>query len=103
MYEAEGSGHVSSAQWLYPQPAGETELPSLQKLPVHRYSGEQVEPSQAEAFRIMLPDASERLVLISHRPPAVHADSYIVAGHQVFGEVVVIEPGSAGTKIKVIK
>lgn len=89
VYSRTGKGTVSIMQVLYPQKPGETACPSVEKVPVFRHTGEQVEDAQAVACKIVMPGTGEEHTLvISHKVPSGHFDSYVVEGVQIFGEVV---------------
>ncbi|UNK19164.1 heparinase II/III family protein [Paenibacillus sp. N3/727] len=97
VYSRTGKGTISMMQVLYPQRPGETACPVVEKVPVFRHTGEQVDDAQATACKIVIPGTDEEHTLvISHKVPSGHFDSYIVDGIQIFGEVVLI----AGTKCK---
>lgn len=102
-YSRSGKGTVSMMQVLFPQRPGMNEMPRVEKVPVFRHTGEQAEDAQAEACKIVLPETGiEHILVVSHRVPSVHADSYVVEGMQIFGEVVLISKTADGTEAAVI-
>lgn len=90
-YSRTGKGLISIMQVLYPHRPGETASPRVHKVPVYRHTGERVHDGQAEACGVQLPGMEEEFILVvSHRAPSGHYDSYVVEGMQLFGEVVLI-------------
>ncbi|EGG34630.1 hypothetical protein [Paenibacillus sp. HGF5] len=90
-YSRTGKGCISMMQVLYPHRPGDTALPRVRKVPVYRHTGERVHDGQAEACGIQLPGMEEEFILVvSHRAPSGHYDSYVVQGMQIFGEIVLM-------------
>lgn len=102
-YSRSGSGMTSMMQLLYPLRPGESVAPQVSKIPVFRHTGEQVDDAQAEACQIVHPElGTEHILVISHKVPTGHYDSYVVDGVQIFGEVVLITGSADKRKITVI-
>lgn len=103
-YERTGSGTTSMMQVLYPLRAGETSIPIVEKVPVYLYTGELAEDNSVEACRIVIPHSTEQyIIVVCHRAPSSHIDSYMVDGTQIFGEVVLISLKDKVKEITVIK
>ncbi|NWL86569.1 heparinase [Paenibacillus sp. 79R4] len=102
-YSRSGSGLTTMMQLLYPLRPGELAAPQVNKIPVFRHTGEQVEDAQAEACRIVHPElGTEHILVISHKVPTGHYDSYVVDGVQIFGEIVLIAGSTDKRQITVI-
>ncbi|MGO4695287.1 alginate lyase family protein [Paenibacillus sp. 2TAB26] len=103
-YERTGSGTTSMMQVLYPLRVGETSIPIVEKVPVYLYTGELAEDNSVEACRIVIPHSTEQyIIVVCHRAPSSHIDSYMVDGTQIFGEVVLISLKDKVKEITVIK
>ncbi|TYP74839.1 alginate lyase family protein [Paenibacillus methanolicus] len=120
-YKLAGRGFSSMLQVIYPMPPGSAEAPIVEPVDVMTYAGDRVPDSAAEAVRIVLPAAAadhtvtgemsvdkgggaeEHILLICHRKPGRHIDSYVVDGTQVFGEIVWIKRAGGTEQVTVIK
>lgn len=107
-YRSIHTGFTSMLHVLYPQAAGSNNAPFIQPIEVMTYLGEHVHHAEAEAVLIRLDrdddqGYEEHLILICHRKPRNHIDSYVVDGTQVFGEVVWIQRSEGTELITVIK
>ncbi|GFZ76035.1 hypothetical protein GCM10008018_21850 [Paenibacillus marchantiophytorum] len=104
-YETRAKGFASMMCVLYPQKPGETEAPFVESLSVHKYNGDTVNPTYAQACKIKSPGSDEEhIVVICHRRPSVHLESYLVDGIQIFGEVVLIKKrGETDVEVMVVK
>lgn len=103
-YRMQATGFASIVQVLYPLRPGESALPMVEAIPVYTYLGEAVGRDAAEACRITLQDSGDVYdVLICHKRPMLHHESYVIGGVQVFGEVVMIRRSAAGTEVVTVK
>ncbi|MFB9326567.1 alginate lyase family protein [Paenibacillus aurantiacus] len=121
-YKLAGCGFSSMLQVIFPMRPGTTEVPSVEPVDVFTYTGDKVADSAAEAVRIVAPAAAigglagpdvangstgdgaeEHIILICHRKPGRHIDSYVVDGTQVFGEVVWIRRSGGAVTVTLIK
>lgn len=103
-YETVSSGFTSMVHILYPQKPGEAAYPNVETVEITDIYGDLVPSSAAEALRLTFTDSDEEhIILVTHKVPSVHEDSFIVSGVQVFGEVVVIKRSGNKEDIFVVK
>lgn len=107
-YRRKQSGFTSMLQVLYPLREHGGDLPKVEAVEVMTYTGMQVTDETAEAVRIVFDQqhpraGEEHLVLVCHRKPGRHIESYVVDGTQVFGEVVWIARDGVKEIVNVIK
>lgn len=104
IYSRIRSGFTSMTQILYPLRAGNQMAPHVEIVPVTDYYGAPIDPLFAEACKVTLPNSGEcHTIVICHKKPSVHQESYIVDGIQIYGEVILMKQKSAGAPREVIR
>ena len=83
-------------------------MPEVEAVNVYNYIGHIVPEREAEAIRLTFGKHSvfadeEHILLICHKVPGYHIDSYVVDGTQVFGEVVLLRRKQGQEEVIVIK
>ncbi|WP_018759235.1 alginate lyase family protein [Paenibacillus terrigena] len=107
-YQSRATGFTSMIHVLFPQPAGSLDAPEVEAVKVYNYLGHIVAEREAEAVRLTFGEHSvfageEHILLICHKVPGYHIDSYVVEGTQVFGEVVLLRRKQGQEEVIVIK